>query len=73
MLLSSVLVELELVPMCLVSDTDIEATISGFKYQMALRKSSRLSCGDCITMVSQSVQQFVSHEYYKNLGRMSVM
>ena len=53
----SVSVKLELVQIFLVLDTDIEATANQrWTSDGAPHESSRLSCGDCNTMASQSVQ-----------------
>ena len=51
----SVSVESELVPIFLVSDTATEATEISVGHQNPC-ESSRHSCGDCVSMVSQSVQ-----------------
>ena len=66
--------ELELVPICLVSDTDIEATVNqrwtseGPFAEGPFANPHVFRGGDCITMVLPSVQQSGSHEY---LDRMS--
>ena len=61
--LRNVSVELELVPIFLVSDTDMEATANQRWTSEATRESLHHLCGDCITMTSQSVQWYISDDY----------